>query len=363
MAFGTCSWKWNLNCRSVCGKWAKGAWENTELYFLFFIFGIDVTQSSPIWEILGLEAHLHRRKCLPIGLCCGHKSATAHHRHKKDEESDFLKSNLLSSFGNFLSQPTLLGWHVVALSILAWLILCEWHEAGWKKKNCQINSSGHQLGNSNPSWWGGDWSISLMGRGWETRGCLSWRRADWEGIISMLIHNWRARGKRMWPYSLQWCPVTAHRAMAQTGIQKVLFQHKKRLHSCEGDRVLKQVSQRGCGVLFFGEISNLSGHWHPGQLALSDPALVGFYQGGWTRGSPEATSNPTIMWFCNLKGWALRYGNVLRGHNSGSQIQECLVFICKLPNAELNRLSSFPMHLSPASFISAMSELSPVYLT
>ena len=63
----------------------------------------------------------------------------------------------------------------------------------------------------------------------------------------------------MRPDSFQWCVVTGQGAMAKTWNTEVPYKYIELLHS-EGDRELEQVAWTGCGISFFGDIQNLSGH-------------------------------------------------------------------------------------------------------
>lgn len=72
--------------------------------------------------------------------------------------------------------------------------------------------------------------------------------------------------KKMVPGSFQWFPVTRTRAMKME-TQELLSEHEETLLYCEGDQVLMQGAQRGCGISILGNISSPSGH---------GPALCGF---------------------------------------------------------------------------------------
>ena len=69
--------------------------------------------------------------------------------------------------------------------------------------------------------------------------------------------------------------------------QKAASNMRENFVMLKGDGALEQVSQRGCGVSFYGGIQDLSG-------CLSMLPIVGYLlqQGDWTRGSLEVTSNP-----------------------------------------------------------------------
>jgi len=61
---------------------------------------------------------------------------------------------------------------------------------------------------------------------------------------------------------------------AQTEAQEVPFEREKELLHSEGDRVLEQAAQGGCGVSFSGDIQDLPGQG-PVQPAVGDPTLTG----------------------------------------------------------------------------------------
>lgn len=52
----------------------------------------------------------------------------------------------------------------------------------------------------------------------------------------------------------------ACRNRQKNGSTGIPYKSIKQLH-CEGDRALKQTAQRGCGVLFCGNVQNPSGHF------------------------------------------------------------------------------------------------------
>jgi len=55
--------------------------------------------------------------------------------------------------------------------------------------------------------------ISFMKKGWQTCECSTWRREDWERILSMIINIWCARVKWMRPETFQQCPETEQGAV------------------------------------------------------------------------------------------------------------------------------------------------------
>jgi len=61
---------------------------------------------------------------------------------------------------------------------------------------------------------------------------------------------------------------------AQNEAQEVPSEHVEELLHSEGDGVLEQVAQGGCGVSFSGDIQDLPGEG-PVQPALGDPASAG----------------------------------------------------------------------------------------
>ena len=70
----------------------------------------------------------------------------------------------------------------------------------------------------------------------------------------------------MGPSSFHQCPVTGQGAQTET--QEVPFEHEKDLHF-EGDRALKQVAQKGCGVSSSVDIQNPR-RFFPLQLAVGN---------------------------------------------------------------------------------------------
>jgi len=52
----------------------------------------------------------------------------------------------------------------------------------------------------------------------------------------------------------------------------MLFKHKKKFSSSEGDQTLAQAAQRGCRGSVYGESQSLTGRG-PAQPAPADPAL------------------------------------------------------------------------------------------
>ena len=55
--------------------------------------------------------------------------------------------------------------------------------------------------------------------------------------------------------------------MSQAGTQQVPSEHEEKLLYCVGDRELKRVSQRGCGVSSSGDIQG-----HPDAFLCREPA-------------------------------------------------------------------------------------------
>ena len=61
---------------------------------------------------------------------------------------------------------------------------------------------------------------------------------------------------------------------AQTEAEEVPSEHEEELLHCEGDGVLEQAAQGGCGIPFSGDIQDPPG-CSPVQPAVGDPALAG----------------------------------------------------------------------------------------
>jgi len=78
----------------------------------------------------------------------------------------------------------------------------------------------------------------------------------------------------MGPDSFQRCPATGRGATGKTEAQEIPAEHEEELLHSEGDRVLEQAVQRGCELLFPGDIQDPPGRG-PVQPVVGDPASAG----------------------------------------------------------------------------------------
>ena len=80
---------------------------------------------------------------------------------------------------------------------------------------------------------------------------------------------------------------------AQTEAQEVPSEHEEELLPSEGDGVLAQAAQGGCGVSFSGDIQAPPGRG-PVQPAVGDPAWAGGWA-GWPTEVPASPEHSVIL--------------------------------------------------------------------
>lgn len=122
------------------------------IFCSFFIVSINITHSSPTSESLKswvwVLAFTGGSVSLSVSLCCRYTGATAHHRRRKDGESDFSEE-----------EPSLLLWQLfptahlsgLACSCTQWLMSSVNGRRLDRSKIGQIKPEGHKLCNSHLS--------------------------------------------------------------------------------------------------------------------------------------------------------------------------------------------------------------------
>lgn len=87
--------------------------------------------------------------------------------------------------------------------------------------------------------------------------------------------------------------------------RKLHLKIRKSFFSRKGDRVLEQVSRRGCGVSILGDNENLI-RYSPNQPAVPDPAWAGWLDQMISRGAcqpqPFCESTCQYLWWSNNVG-------------------------------------------------------------
>lgn len=94
----------------------------------------------------------------------------------------------------------------------------------------------------------------------------------------MCLNTMYNNTKRTKAGSFQWSPVTDPQAVSTNETREVPSEHQEILFHCEGDQMLTQIVQGGCGVSMLGDTQKPPGHRQLNQLQMTLHE-----QGGWIR--------------------------------------------------------------------------------